>query len=241
MKVRLVLSSLVAVLALGAVTASAAEAVEAPRFKVAGVKLGEGQSKEITSEASKVTFGYGDGGYTKCSTAVAPGAKIFGSSAGNPGTGELELEFTKCEGNGKHCTFSGSVTTKPLKLILGGVEGTKWTENRGEVAALLKPKSGEEVMHLYPQQCGETGILGELPVTIDYGDKVGEEKPEAKIVELIMGPLSNREGDFVFLEGGVSFERRYEPLYGGEGLLAQEGSIKLDLASGENWGVFQKH
>jgi hypothetical protein len=233
------LVTMLAALALGTLSASAAQAVEGVHFKVAGVKLGEGQSKEITSEAGKVTLAYGAGGYTKCSTAVAPGAKIFGSSAGNPGTGELELEFTKCEGNGKHCTFSGSVTTKPLKLTLGAVEGAEFVENHGELAALLKPKSGTEVMRLPPGTCGETLISGELVVRIDLGnDKVGEETPEAKTVELT---ISGQYKYFDLIEGGLSRDVKYNVWEGSEGLLLGEGSVKLDLASGENWGVFQKH
>lgn len=237
MKVRLVLSSLVAVLALGAVTASAAEAVEAPRFKVAGVKLGEGQSKEITSTAGKVELGYGLY-HSKCSTVIAPGGKIFGSGPGNPGTGELELEFTNCVGN-RECALSGSFKTKPLELTLGGVEGTKWAENRGELAALLKPKSGFEFLRVISSsKCPEVLMGGELAVTIDHGDKLGEEKPEAKTVELTM-PYEDRLINLV--KGGVAKEEAYGGLvWDAEGVYLA-GSVNLELASGENWGVFQKH
>lgn len=230
--------AMLAVLALGAVMASAAQAVEAVHFKVAGKKLGEGQSKEITSQAGKVSLGLGKG-ISSCSTAVAPGGKIFGSSAGNPGTGELELEFTNCKGGEREkCTFSGSAKTTPLKLVLGAVEKTEFTENHGELAALLKPKSGVKVITLHSPACGEVSISGELAVKIGSGDKVNEETPEAKTLELTMPyPYNN----FVLVEGGLARTFPYGGLRGQLEPIAEEGSVKLELASGENWGVFQKH
>ncbi len=230
--------ALLAVLALGAVVASAAQAIEGVHFKVAGARLGEGQSKEITSEAGRVEVGYWLGG-SHCSTAVAPGAKIFGSAVESSSTGELELEFKNCEGSGK-CAVIGSVKSKPLKLTLGATEGSHLAEKSGALAAWLKPASGVTFFNLKPKECSSEELIeGDLAVTIDSGnDKVGEETPEAKTVELTM---PYRFKKFEFIEKGEGKEDPYPGLSGAEGELSLAGSIKLQLASGENWGVFQKH
>ena len=44
---------MLAVLALSAVAASAAQAAEAPFFKIAGVRLAEGESKEVTAKTTE--------------------------------------------------------------------------------------------------------------------------------------------------------------------------------------------
>lgn len=230
--------ALSAVLVLSAVTANAAQAIEGVHFKVAGVKLTEGQSKEITSQAGTVEVGYGLG-LSKCSTAVAPGGKIFGSSVGNSGTGELELEFTNCKGTRK-CALSGSFKTEPLTLTLGAAEGAEFTENHGELAALLKPKSGVAVMRWHLPSCPEEAIAGKLAVTIGSGDKIDEELPEAKTVELRM-PYPHGDTRFVSVIGGATISESYAGLSGSEGEFYVAGSAMLELASGENWGVFQKH
>ena len=125
MKARVVLPGLLAVFALSAVSTSAAQAsIEGPHWKVAGARLGEGQSKEVTSKTGTIEFVVGEGtleSITKCAVKIAPGAKIIGSHTESSGTAEMKLEFLNCEGEGR-CSFSGSLTTEQLRMTLALVE-----------------------------------------------------------------------------------------------------------------------
>ncbi len=238
---RKMLVAMLGVLALTAVTASAAQAVEAPHFKVAGTKLESGQSKEIKGK-SNVKFTLNVLGHiTTCeSVTTSSGAKILGSSKGNPGTGEMVLELAKCEGSGE-CTFSGSVKTKPLKLTLGFSEGAEPLKNKGTLEAWLKPSAVTEVMRLkWNKPCvlgGSEGIVqGSLAATIDYPDKIGEEVAEAKTVTLDFPSSTIKKIDID--EGGVQSEHNVE-LWISSYAIEAEGDMLLELVSGENWGVFE--
>ena len=79
--VRVLLSSLLAVLALSAVAASAAQAsAEGPFLKVGGSRLTEGQSKEVTAASKSFTVSDEEFGlnFTCTGVKVASGAKLLG-------------------------------------------------------------------------------------------------------------------------------------------------------------------
>ena len=233
---------MLAVLALGAVVASAAQAVEAPHFKVAGARLGTGKSKEITSKSSTIDIDIGSS-ITTCSVKVASGAKIFGSSIGNSGTGELELEFSECKGvAGGKCTFSGSYTTKPLKLTLAAVENAELSKGKGDQLDALLYATGSEWMKVkFNTGCyigSEAIVVGSLAAEVYSAGKpvkIGEEPAEAKTVELVFPESVIRQVTLV--EGGVAFEEGVELEASGH-YFAVWGKSTLELASGENWGVF---
>lgn len=232
--------AMLAVLALGAVVASAAQAVEAPHFKVAGARLEKGKSKEITSKSGTIEIAIGSI-LTKCSVKVASGAKISGSSKGNSGTGELELEFSECTGSEK-CSFSGSYTTKPLKLTLAAVENAELSKGKGDQLDALLYETGTGWMKVkFNTGCyigSEAIVVGSLAAEVYSAGKpvkIGEEPAEAKTVELVFPePVIRR---VTLVEGGVTFEEGVELEASGH-YFAVRGKSTLELASGENWGVF---
>ena len=146
--VRVLLSSLLAVLALSAVAASAAQAsVEGPFFKDGATRLLEGESKEVkvknasqTFRMSVSTLGIGLG----CGkVGVASGAKLLGSTGANSATGEATLEFSECrwEGSQAQCKITGEAfKTKLLKLELAYPGDAR----SGDIEVLLKPAKGSE-------------------------------------------------------------------------------------------------
>jgi hypothetical protein len=141
-RVRLMLLSLVAVLSVGALTASAASAINF-EWRVEGKKLEAGSTKAITSSSDgKVSVLKGTAGgaaieLLSTEISVKSGANIKG---GIPGTSLEQVVFSgitvdkspKCEVSGK------TVTTVPLtdEIVEGASKGT----GNGEVDILFKPE-----------------------------------------------------------------------------------------------------
>jgi hypothetical protein len=237
MNVRVLLSSLLAVLALSAVVASAAQAsVESPFFKVGGSRLGSAESKEfkatgkgnyvITNATTSVTC-------TKMSAAA--GAKILGSAAGKAGTVDATFTFGSCtaSGGGAECKIT-EIKTQPLvgTLVLN--------EAKSDVEMLLKPAKGKTFGKVEDEgkesECGYLGIIsGQLVVSLESATEaeiqVGKEPAEAHTV--VTHVPNQPRGVF---EENASVEVEYLTDFGHEPTVA--GNSTLELAGASNWGIY---
>src|ERR1700682_4576344 len=103
---RLMLVTLFGVLALSAVTAVAAQAVEAPRWSIGGGGqiLGAGETHFITAKIYSANFKLRTGNVTVTCTALKlKEGSLLGTAAGNGGKNNEVIEFNNCKVSG---TFS---------------------------------------------------------------------------------------------------------------------------------------
>jgi hypothetical protein len=172
-RARLMLLSLVVALAIVAVAASAASAAISFEWKVAGVGLKAGESKEFTINNDSKRFDLSGkllGAVAlllATGVSVVPGARIIG---GVPGTNEETAVFsgvtvdtpTSCTAGQNGGT--GTVTTTPLitEIVESRVGGTQ----TGEVLILFKPKSTTSELFatflLSGTSCGVSGATAEV-------------------------------------------------------------------------------
>jgi hypothetical protein len=150
-RVRLMLVALFGVLALGALTAAAAQAVEAPRWSIGGVTLGENETHYVTAKiyttsgAKRFTLTAGARKVTCLAARLNPGV-LLGSSAGNAGKNNEVIEFFgNCEviGNGEPCKVNEPIVTHNVKSELveteKAVPGTS-----GSLLTLFEPENPAE-------------------------------------------------------------------------------------------------
>jgi hypothetical protein len=120
---------LLAVFAMGAVIASAAQAEEAPYWSVNGSRLKKGETRNISaSVTSGSKFVLSGGGIAiTCTALKLTTGVLLGSEAGEPGTNDEVFKFEKCTvtGNGSPCLVANgeTITTNPVKSEL--VENTE--------------------------------------------------------------------------------------------------------------------
>src|ERR1700733_12870598 len=198
---RPMLVALFGVLALGALTAAAAQAVEAPRWSIGGKILGEGETHFITAKAYSPPFNLRTGNVTvTCESLRAKEASLLGSSLGNAGKRNEVIEFFgKCEVSGKasgksieKCKIGEPIVTNPLQSELVESEKAEPAIKKGSLLALLKPTSGTSFAIL--KFTAETG--GDCP-------------PETKVTGKLAGQMftdPNKPpelGTLVTLEGGA--------------------------------------
>jgi hypothetical protein len=249
-KVRLVLSSLLAVLALGAVTASAAQAAtEGPFYKVTGKRLASGESKEVKVKSKFVRFvdGAGTGSITCRKAASAPGAKLLGSTGTNFGSADVTLEFSECTVSGTielggedDCQLEGNkFQTEPLNMELAYL-----TENRtGELGVFFKPESKKLPFAKYTfskTTCpGKGDSLTGYGVggAVEVGEKAveaGKEPAATKVVQ-VKWPTNLIHREWLETAGAL---KEVEPgIENGTGEWTTEGTFELEVGGAE-WGVF---
>jgi hypothetical protein len=241
---RMALLALLAVLALSAVAASAAQAEEAPFFKIGGERLAEGQSKEVTAKTTeKISIEIGPI-RMRCSLASASGAKLLGSHADEPSRVEMTTELTGCVVEHAGCEVVASIKSEPLlaKLVTLGLSVGE--RGKGKIALLLTPKTGSRFMLIrFNEGCvygAAVSVEGEVAAELHSGEKpieVGKEPAEAKTVQLVF-PTNPIKSCWLVKEGTGSehiLKELQSALWGGGSL---EGSATLELASAQNWGVF---
>jgi hypothetical protein len=240
MKMRLVLSSLLAVLALSAVGASAAQASsEGPFYKIAGTRLASGKSKEITvTQYGNYTMSFSSVVITCTKMSASSGSKILGAATGKPGTIEATFTFSGCSvsGNGASCNVSkGEIKTQPLVGTLA------YNENKTDLDVLFKKSTKKLFAELNFTGTGcvftELGIDGQVAAELWAGEKeewipVNHEPAEAHTVGLRFAP-----GIHAVYEDGTGEVEVEELTVDGTGFQLT-GASTLELASGELWGVF---
>jgi len=193
------LVALFGVLALGAFTAAAAQAVEAPRWTVTGTILGANETHYITAKiyttSASPRFTLIAAGRTISCLAVRlnPGV-LLGSSAGNAGKNNEVIEFfgnCTVEGNGGNCRVTEPIVTNPVKSEL--VETEKATGTSGSLLTLFEPPEGAPfvTLHFTGSECKitETAVSGKVAAQVlkDPGNgtlgalvELGQAKEEAK-------------------------------------------------------------
>jgi hypothetical protein len=130
-----------AMFAVGAVAASAAQATEAPYWTINGTRLVQGATKYVSAKTYKEGELAIEAGSKKlkCAKAKVPfvGSVLLGSSAGEPGTSSETFEYSGCkvEGNGTECKVKEPIVTNQLRSELA--------ENSEENTLVeLKPVTG---------------------------------------------------------------------------------------------------
>jgi len=180
-RVRLMLVALCSVLALGALTAAAAQAVEAPRWSIGGTDLAEGKTHFISvknyGKAFTLTAGLVK---VECEVVKLKEGSLLGSSAGNPGKNNEVIEFSKCKVSGKvegkeitKCKVKEPIVTKPVVSELAETENAEPANKKGSLLTLFAPASGTEFAKLEFMKEVETGICP--PNTaVSGGEAIGE-------------------------------------------------------------------
>jgi hypothetical protein len=149
-RVRLMLVTLFGVLALGALTAAAAQAVEAPRWSIGGTDLAAGQTHFITAKAYSSTVKLRTGNVTiACTTVKLKEGSLLGSSAGNAGKNNEVIVFETCTVSGKaggktieKCKVNEPIETVPVLSELVESEGAEPANKKGSLLVLFTPISG---------------------------------------------------------------------------------------------------
>ena len=148
-RVRLMLVALFGVLALGALTAAAAQATEAPRWSIGGTDLAEGKTHYISTKAYNPFILTGSGVRLECTVAKLKEGALLGSSAGNAGKDNEVIEFEKCTVSGQFggrtiekCTLLTPIVTKAIKSELVEAAGAKPEEKKGSLLTLFTPAEG---------------------------------------------------------------------------------------------------
>jgi hypothetical protein len=153
---RFIAVALLAVFALGAVVASAAQAEEAPYWTVGGTRLEAGQTRFITAKEihpfvlAQATLGVT---ITCTETSVLPHGVLLGSEPGEPGTNDEIVTFKACKvtgnGSGATCeTVTEPINTTNLKseLVLD--------KTKTKLLVLFQPASGTLLAELtFPKGC----------------------------------------------------------------------------------------
>jgi hypothetical protein len=241
MNVRVLLSSLLAVLALSAVAASAAQAaVESPYFKVGGSRLEAGKSQELKAAAyGNYVLSVGSVTITCTKMSAAAGSKIIGSAVGKAATAEATFTYSGCSVSGEpaECKIT-EVKTQPL---LGTAV---LNEGKSDVEMLLKPASKKTFAKIENEGKEISGcnflsstITGDLVVGLREGGgkneliQVGKEPAEAHSL-VISVPSQPR---WVYDEKA---DMEVEELTDLGSRMSVAGSSTLELAGGSLWGVF---
>jgi hypothetical protein len=139
------LVALFGVLALGALTAAAAQAVEAPRWSIAGTDLPEGKTHFITAKTYTGSFTLkGAGNTITCKAISLEEGVLLGSAAGNAGKNNEIVEFTECsvEGPGVTKCKIGPILTNPLISELVETEKAEPEKTKGSLLVLFEPAPG---------------------------------------------------------------------------------------------------
>jgi hypothetical protein len=146
-RVRLMLVTLFGLLALGALTAAAAQAVEAPRWSIGGTDLAEGKTHFITAKIYSTNVKIVTANITtSCTELKLKEGSLLGSSAGNAGKNNEVIVIEKCTVSGKvagktieKCKVREPIVTNPLTSELVESEGAKPAEKKGSLLVLYLP------------------------------------------------------------------------------------------------------
>jgi hypothetical protein len=163
----------VAVLALGALVASSAQAISpAPFFTVGGTRLVAGKTHNIAAHSIEnfVLTTAEEGSKIECTGLTAEKGVLLGSNEGNPGRDNEITKFSGCviaEGLGSpNCELSegGTITTNPL--ISEQVENVSGTGGGKQLLEEFFPASGANFVTLHFKGSGctvkETAVSGQV-------------------------------------------------------------------------------
>jgi hypothetical protein len=162
------LVTLFGVLALGALTAAAAQAVEAPRWSIGGTDLAEGKTHFISAKAyvtSSEAFKLRTGNVTvACEKVKLKEGSLLGSSVGNAGKNNEVIIFETCKVSGtaggkpiKECKVTQPIETTPIVSELVESEGAEPANKKGSLLVLFSPATPSSFATLKFTKETETG------------------------------------------------------------------------------------
>jgi hypothetical protein len=156
---RLMGVALLAVFALGAVVASAAQAEEAPFWTVKGTRLEKGQTRFITAkEVSPFVLSGGGVTITCKETSILPHGALLGSEPGEHGTLDLVSTFQNCKVEGNEPKKGEKVAecakvTEPINTASLTAE-LVLDKTKTKLLTLFQPASGSLLASLtFPKGC----------------------------------------------------------------------------------------
>jgi len=237
---------LLAVFALSAVAATAAQAEEAPYWSIEGTRLASGKTAEITAKQVGVQTLTAATGIVKCKALkVKAGSVLLGSAAGEPGKSDETLEYTECtqEKNGSEpCKIVGEkVTSEPLTNELA------YAENKKSLVVEFAPVTGKTLAIVHYEGSGCTAT--EIPVKgvaiaqgwTDSGGAAGELVELGKTVtqaeSWILKLTGTSKTKIWLIKAGTGASVEDETTYGGtEATLSGEALIILaGSLAGKKW------
>jgi hypothetical protein len=243
---RSALGALVAMFAMSAVGATAASAAEGPFYKITGVRLLAGESREVKAklESKEFIFIQQTFIWIRCTKQkLGAGAEILGSTGANAGSGKETLVFEGCsaEGNGSACRLENeTITTTTLSSQL--VYASK--ERTGKVLVLFKPVSGSIFATLKFTGAGciaeKTLVSGSVAAEVFSGGQAVEVGKESEaIANEVNFPTTLIK--HVWVESnGVLQEQKPVLKYGNSNFSSVTGKSELTLAAESRWGIYTK-
>jgi hypothetical protein len=194
---RLMLVALFGVLALGAFTAAAAQAVEAPRWSITGTALAAGKTHFITAKAYSTTLTLiAATGTIKCTGLNLKAGSLLGSAPESAGKNNEAIEFTGCKVEGPGFSKCSVLTptkevilTNPLRSELVETEKAEPANKKGSLLTLFEPEVAPTFVTLkFTPETGGTCPVKETAVTGSVAGQVltdPEKPPElGTLVEL---------------------------------------------------------
>jgi hypothetical protein len=239
---RLIGIAVLAVFALGAVAATAAQAEEAPFWTVNGTRLEKGQTRFITAKEVKPFVLAASGATVTCEeTAVVKGAVLLGSEAGEPGTDNETVTFSKCKvegnGTGSECNkVTEPITTSSLKseLVLD--------KTKAKLLTLFEPASGSTLAELkFPTGCKVTSTKVTGSVNAEVLNSKEEEVTTSSPKELAESGLlrfpAAQPVHVWLVKGGKGEEIETKPLEAFGAPATLSGVALVLLESKEKWSA----
>jgi hypothetical protein len=239
--VKKLLGSAVAILLIGGVVASSAQAVEGPYWKVAGSRLENTQTQPFRGSGPFSWLLRLSTVSVSCSKfALAGEPKLHGSTGANRGFSDEKLSFKGCTVSGSECKLTGEeFTTSELlgELVWPGAK------REGKLLFHFEATSGKDFATLEFSNCnpaeireGETTFDG-LVCEAWSGKKAIEEGSEpaaGTVVELNCPEKALSESD---LEVGGKLTSKPGELDFGTSVATLSGRASLELEGGKTWCV----
>jgi hypothetical protein len=232
--------TLLAVFAMGAVMASAAQAEpEAPYWTVAGTRLEAGQTRFITAKEAApfvLTGPKGTAVVVTCTeTAVLPHAVLLGSEPKEPGTNDEIVSFKSCKvennGTGSEC---GKVE-EPINTVNLKSELVLDAKTHEKLLVLFQPASGTLLAELkFPTGCKLTSTKVSGSVLAEALNEKSEAiTTSSSATQYKSGFLkfpAAQPADLWLIKGGVGKEVEVKTLEAFGGVATLEGTALILLA-----------
>jgi len=243
----MMLGTALAVLAITAVGASAAQAAtEGPFYKVAGVRLAAAETKNVSGKGAGYQYGPGLGIVVSCThTEIAKGSKFLGSSGANASGSEQTIASSGCTvQNLPGCRVEGEkVTLNPLKGTLGFANASR----TGKLLELFKPVTGKILASIQftgtraGEECSVSKLNLEGSTIADVGTytspvEVGTEK-QASIGALVF-PTTKVKA--LWTESAGKLTEVKAKLEDSGVVASMSGESQLEAEGLPEWGVFTK-
>jgi hypothetical protein len=233
---------LLAVFALGAVAASAAQAEEGPFWTVNGSRLKAGQTRFITAKEVSPFVLSGGGIVVTCTeTNILPRGALLGSEPNEHGKINLISTFKNCKVEGNGSGSECGKVTEPINTVSLSAEQVLDAKTKTKLLTLFQPASGSLLATLeFPKGCKfeSTKVTGTV-----VGENLNSKKEaitttSAKTQEesgLLSFPATQPVEVWLVKEGtGKEVENKGLTAFGAASTLAGVALVLLANAAGES-------